>query len=211
MKRSQAIRLTAAGALAAVTFTLALLHLIALAMGGELKVGGLRLAVVASGYDRRAEQQVATRNPDLANLAEAERLSRLAIAQFPYDTSAWLRIAYIDGIRNLGLSKAGVAALSRSYDLVAVDPLLAPWRIHFALENWGNLPAALRISAESEARSLSADGGGRSKLQAALAAVSNPETTPVAQKWLERYVISPSRVEQAAHENAAKHDGLLKN
>ncbi len=211
MKRPQVIWLIAAGAMAAISFTLALLHLTALTMGGELKVGALRLAVVASGYDRRAEQLVAMRNPSLASLAEAERLSRLAIAQFPYDTSAWLRIAYIDGIRNLGLSKTGVDALARSYDLVAVDPLLAPWRIHFALENWHNVPQTLRFSVESEARSLSADGAGRSKLLPALEAVDNPETLPLAQNWIQRYVAVPSHLEQAAHEISAKPNGLLTN
>lgn len=211
MRQIQAIRLFVVGALTALTFTAALLHLVALAMGGELKLGGMRLAVMASGYDRRAEQMAATRDPSLANLAEAERLSRLAIAQFPYDTSAWLRIAFIDQIRNLGLSKTGVDALSRSYDLVAVDPLLAPWRIHFALENWHNLPNTLQISVENEARSLSAHGAGRSKLQPALDAVRNPETAALAQNWIQRYVVSPSRVEQAAHEISAARTRLLKN
>ena len=201
----------AAGGLAAASFILALLHLVALVGGGEVQVAGNRLAVVGAGYDQKAEELLAMRNPPLDNLALSEKLSRLAIAEFPYDTSAWLRIAYIDQFRNSGLSRVGVDALSRSYDLVAVDPLLAAWRVHFALENWRNLPNTLRKSVETEARALSSEGRGRAKLQAALEAVGNPEVAPLVQMWMSRYVINASRTEQAARENSATDNALLKN
>lgn len=204
MTRAQSTQIALVGGLAAVTFLAALLSLVALTTGGEVRIAGLRLASVGIGYDRKAEQLMASRAPSVADMAESERLSRLAIAEFPYDTSAWLRISFIDQARNLSLTKVGVNALARSYDLVGVDPILAAWRIHFALENWPNLPNNIRNSVEDEARSMSLEDGGRRKLRAALEAVRNPDVAPLAQQWIYRYVVTPSHIEQATGESGAR-------
>lgn len=196
-----------AGGLAGVTFVLALLHLIALTAGGEVRIASWRIAAIAAGYDRRAEDLVAPRKPTVADLAASERLSRLALGEFPYDTSSWLRIAYIDQLRHGDLSPVGVAAFARSYDLIAVDPALAPWRIRFALENWSKIPKELKKAVREEAGALSTHGRGRGKLKAALAAVQDRNSAVMVTLWRQRYVIDPTHIEHSTPENAASRAG----
>lgn len=197
------------GALAAVAFALALMHLVALTNGGAFQVGDLRLAVIAAGYDRGAEKLLVAPQPAASDLRVSEKLTRLAIAEFPYDTSAWLRLAYINQLPGGRLSEPGVAALAQSYNLVAIDPGAGPWRIHFALEHWPELPKNIKNSVRDEARAMSPDGKGRLKLAAALRAVKNPHSTAIAALWLERYVVQPSRDEHKAPEKEAVRRPLL--
>lgn len=193
--------------LAAITGALALLYLVALTAGGEVSIGTLPIAKVGAGYDRKAESLLSPQRPSPSALTEAERLSRLALREFPYDTSSWIRIAYIDHLRHGDLSPAGWAAFARSYDLVAVDPRFGPWRVHFALEHWDKIPNSLKKSVREEARALSTNGRGRAKLKAALAAVKNPDSSVMVTLWRQRYVIDASRIEHKPPEKTARRAG----
>ncbi|WP_340645148.1 hypothetical protein [Phenylobacterium sp.] len=207
MSLKRSIPVAIAGSLAGVAFVLALLHLIALTSGGEVRIATWRIAAIAAGYDRKADDLVSPRKPSAVDLDTAERLGNLALREFPYDTSSWLRIAYIDQLRHGGLSPAGVAALVRSYDLIAVDPTLAPWRIRLVLENWSKIPNNLKKAAREEAKTLSTHGRGRAKLKTALAAVKNPQSAVMVTLWRQRYVIEASRIEHRSPEKAVSRVG----
>ncbi|MFZ3007516.1 MAG: hypothetical protein WA047_15220 [Phenylobacterium sp.] len=190
---------------------MALLHLIALLGGGAAKIGGLRFAVIGAGYSREGERLLAPDIPSSAAMDRAEQLSQLALDEFPYDTSSWTRLAYIDRLRHGHLTQTGASALARSYDLVAVDPNIGAWRVHFALENWDKLPKSLKESAREEAEAMATDGSGKVKLRAALKAVRAPVGATLAALWLQRYVANPSYPEHSTPEKAAKPGSLLKD
>lgn len=197
--------------LSAVAFLLALLHLIALIGGGAAQVGGVRFASIGAGYSREAERLLTPRTPSSAAMDRAEHLSQLALDEFPYDTSSWTRLAYIDRLRHGHLTQTGTSALTRSYDLVAVDPNIGAWRVHFALENWDKLPKSLKELAREEAKAMATDGSGKVKLRAALKAVRAPVGATLAALWLQRYVANPSYPEHSTPEKAAKPGSLLKD
>lgn len=198
------IRVTIAALLSGAAFSLALLHLIALTAGGAAQIGALRLAVIGAGYDREAERLLASQKPPEAAIERAEQITQLALDEFAYDTSAWTRLAYIDRLRHGHLTPTGASALARSYDLVAVDPNVGAWRVHFALENWDKLPKSLKESAREEAKAMATDGGGKVKLRAALKAVKAPVGATLAALWLQRYVVNPSPSEHRAPQKAAQ-------
>lgn len=178
--KAATVRLTAMGALAAATALASTWALVALNTGGEAPP--MR---IAAGYDRKAEPlldgEALLRQ---TNRAEAARLSRAAIAQFPYDTSAWLRLAYVDSLDHGGLTPAGVALLKRSYDLVAVDPEVGLWRIRFALENSQALSPDLRASVRKEASALWKNN--RGPLHEMAPAIINPAGRLSLALWLQR-------------------------
>ena len=209
MRIGQTSKVAIVGALAGLAFALSLLHLAALLSGGELRAGTWRVAVVAAGYDRRAEQVLAAPRPSAGAVSQSKRLTELALREFPYDTSAWLRLAYIDRLQNGRMTTQGIAAFTRSYDLVAVDPQFAAWRIHFALENWTNLPSELKAMVKLEASTLSTDSIGRDKITPALRSVRDPIGAALASLWLERYVTLPAQLEQRAAEKSAQKQRLL--
>lgn len=203
------IRVTVAALLSAAAFLMALLHLVALTGGGAAQIGLLRLAVIGAGYDREAERLLASRKPSRAATDRAEQLTHLALDEFPYDTSSWTRLAYIDRLRHGRLTQTGASALARSYDLVAIDPNVGAWRIHFALENWDKLPKSLKKSVREEAKAMATDGNGKVKLRAALDAVKAPTGATLAALWLQRYVASPSPSEHRAPEKVGEARSLL--
>jgi hypothetical protein len=127
---------------------------------------------------------MATMRPQ--GLQAAQRLSRLAIAQNPYDTSAWLRIASADALLNGRLTTTGVTALSRSYDLVGIDPYVATWRTAFALEHWHELPAEVKADARSEAMAVGRPWTHRRQMLRALNSVRNPKGRMTAAIWAAR-------------------------
>lgn len=147
-------RLGALIALPAFCAVLSLLGLFALRGGGRVEVASTTLLEVAAGYDRQATEDLNSGHPSPATLAHAAAFSRAAIAQFPYDTRAWARLAYIDQLEHRRLTPAGVAALQKSYDLVGIDPDIGLWRIRFALENSQAIPRSLRASVREEVTAL---------------------------------------------------------
>lgn len=151
------------------------LALVALNGGGAMRLGSIELLPIAAGYDRRATQLTLGAPPPAGPLrAEAFAKSRAAIAQFPYDTSAWLRLAYLGQDAAGRLTPEGLAALSRSYDLVAVDPDFALWRIGYALEHSQDLPKPLRALVRQEAAALWTQPGMRGRLRDLQAQLRNP-------------------------------------
>jgi hypothetical protein len=119
------------------------------------------------------------------NRMEAARLSRAAIAEFPYDTSAWLRLAYVDSLDHGGLSPAGIALLKRSYDLVAIDPEVGLWRIRFALENSQALSPDLRASVRNETSGLWKNWDDRAALHEMARSIINPAGRLSLALWLQ--------------------------
>jgi hypothetical protein len=150
--------------LAGATLLAALLCLWALEGGGESAPG----VAVAVGYDRAADPAVSK-----SDWADAVRLSRAAVRRYPYDISAWMRIAFVQ-------SKAGPmgpeakAAIQKSYDLVAYDPDLAYWRVGFCLEHWSELTPEIRKAVSSEVHTVGADAGHRGKLIQVMRSVRDP-------------------------------------
>lgn len=185
--RASAWRLPGLSLLAAATFGGSLVCLIALENGGEVRVGPLPLAKIAAGYDRQAEPLLAAPVvPPPAVRRQAAALSRKAIAQFPYDITAWLQLAYVDALDHGGLTPAGLADLKRSYDLVAVDSELGFWRIRFALENSQALTPELRASVRREATAMCVNPNHKSELRKMVPTIRNPAGRLSLALWLNR-------------------------
>ena len=131
---AQACKLAALGAFAAATIVFASVLLWALNDGGEARLPiGLGVKI-AAGSDRMAEALLRPIAPSARSQKLARALSLASIHQYPYDTSAWLRIAYIDRLSHSALTPAGINALKLSYDLVGADPDVGQWRVRFCWE-----------------------------------------------------------------------------
>lgn len=181
---ARSLRIGLAAGLAVATTALAILCLVALNAGGEARLGPLRLMKLAAGYARPAERLLADPAPPPDAVAQAERLSRQALAQFPYDNSSWLRLAYADRLRHGGLTPQGVALLRRSYDLAPIDIYAGAWRISFVLENSQSIPRDIRQSARREFRALWRDYTRRGELLQMARTVRNPAGRLSAALWL---------------------------
>jgi hypothetical protein len=187
MKRMAPARPAALAALAALTFLTSLTCLVALKSGGEARLGPMVLLRLAAGYDRRAEALLA--GPALLrpkSRQQAATLSQAAIEQYPYDTSAWLRLAYVDALAHGGLTAAGLANIKQSYDLVAVDSYVGLWRVRFALENSQTLTPDVRQSVRNEVSALWRNGENRGPLHEMAGAIGNPAGRLSLALWLNR-------------------------
>jgi hypothetical protein len=133
---------------------------------------------LATGEGRRADLALGATPPDLAVGAQtAARASMLA----PYDSSARLRLAYIDALDG-NLGPEGVKALELSYELLPFDHYVAAWRVRFALDHWDQLTPTLRARVESEAFAF-AKTTRRSEMIAALSSVRSPVGVVPATFW----------------------------
>lgn len=180
-------RLIAASGLAFAVLAASIVGLVALQAGGEARVGPIRLMRIAAGYDRRAEPMLAgPAIPPPATRRRASALSRAAIAQFPYDLGAWLRLAYVDDLDHGGLTAAGLFDLKRSYDLIAVDSELGFWRVRFALENSQALTPELRTSVRHEVTAMCQNPNHRVQLQKTVPTIQNPAGRLSLALWLNR-------------------------
>jgi hypothetical protein len=187
MKSNRTLWLAGFGTLAGATFLLSAVALWALNGGGQAQLGSLALMKLAAGYDRRAEPILAPAHAPPPRLRrQAAALSQAATAQFPYDTGAWLRLAYVDALDHGGLTSDGLKFLKRSYDLVAIDPQLGPWRVRFALENSQALTPELRAAARTETSALWKNGENREKLTQLATTIHNPAGRLSAALWLNR-------------------------
>jgi len=176
------LKLAAASVLAAATVLGSVGALVALNAGGAVQIGSWRPLALAAGYDRAADALLERGRP--GDLPRVDTLSRRAIAQHPYDIGAWLRIAYADGLGHRALTPKGIAALRRSYDLVAYDPDEASWRIAFALQHWTELPADLRAEVKAEAMAVGASWRHRARIVEVLRGVTNPAGRVTAALWV---------------------------
>jgi hypothetical protein len=187
MNARQAWRRPAVAVLAGATLVSSISGLVALQSGGEARLGAAPLMKIAAGYDRRAMPLLAgPAIPSPRDRREALRLSRGAIAQFPYDNGAWLRLAYVDYLDHGGLTPAGLADLKRSYDLIAVDSELGFWRVRFAMENSQALTAELRTSVHREVAAMWLNPNHRAELKQAMPTIQNPAGRLSLALWLNR-------------------------
>lgn len=185
MRAPRQLRLAALALLVGTTGISSILGLVALNSGGEAQLGGISLLRIAAGYDRAAEPLLRGRALlSQRSRREASALSRAAIRQFPYDTSAWLRLAYVDYLDNGRLTPAGLNDLTRSYDLVAIDPFVGLWRVRFALENSQALSPALRSSVRAETFALWRNEENQQALRELASSISNPAGRLSAALWL---------------------------
>lgn len=181
MTLARNMRVAAAATLASATVLLSVLSLVALNTGGAAPA-----MHIAMGYDRAAETLLDTPHPTPVARADAARLSHAALKQFPYDTSPWLRLAYIDWLQNGRLTPTGLAMLKRSYDLIAVDPDVGEWRIRFALENSQSLSKDLRAAVRNEVLALMTNGKTRGELKQIQPTIQNPAGRLSLALWLSR-------------------------
>ncbi|WP_269714840.1 O-antigen ligase family protein [Caulobacter sp. NIBR2454] len=151
---------------------------------GALRLGSINLLQLSIGHDRAAERAL-----EAGRLDDADAASRRALAIAPYDTPAWLRMAYIDRARRGGLSAEGVEWFERSYDLAALDPDVALWRIRFGLENWTRLTPEARAAVQEEADVLLKDSAHRPYITEDLRSISTPTGQMVAAFWLNQIAV----------------------
>jgi len=137
--------------------------------------------VLAAGLDRRAE--ALAKRGGSENLDAAVAASQEALKHSPYDTTALLRLAFIDVQRDEELGPEGVDALRESYRRVPFDRTVSLWRIQFALEVWDRLPIDLRRSVQAEVFTTASEAGHRWPLMTRFENVRNPAGRVVANLW----------------------------
>jgi hypothetical protein len=136
---------------------------------------------LALGQSRSIDAALAESPPNLSAAAEA---NRRIVALAPYDSSARLRVAYIDSLDGK-LGDEGLAALALSYQLLPFDQYVSTWRIGFALNHWGDLTPEIRRAVEAETFAF-AQTGRRRELLTTLAAVNSPIGVVPAAFWAKR-------------------------
>jgi hypothetical protein len=154
----------------------------ALSDSGAARIGPVTVLKTARGQNLLAERALSEPAPDWA---AAEAASREALSIYPYSTAAWLRLAYIDFLRDGALSEAGAKWVETSYDLLAYDQYVAQWRVGFCLLNWEALSPAVQRAVEAEAlafgRTNRAD-----RMLAVLRAASTPAAKAAAESWIKK-------------------------
>lgn len=173
-------RITAA-ILALLTLSSALIVWNALS-NGETPLPGAPPFQLAAGENRLADRLL-DGHPGAAEFTRARIASKAALREAPYDTSALLRLAYIDQLQNGTLGGGGVEALRQSYERVRFDRAVGFWRIRFALENWQDIPLDLRLKVQQEVFVLASDPGHRWPLRFAFDKIHNPYGAIVASFW----------------------------
>jgi hypothetical protein len=187
MRWGRPVRLALFCTLAASCAISSVLTLVSLNAGGGISLAGFDLLPVAAGYDRRARADLNGATPPGPEARrDAAIRSRAALAQFPYDTGAYLHLAFLETAGDTLLTPRGLAALQRSYDLVAVDPDFAVWRVGFALEHSQALPKALRATVRQEVAALWTNPRDRSQLIALQRELRNPAGRLSLALWINR-------------------------
>jgi O-antigen ligase len=164
--------------------------LYALQVGGEARVGGVRLMGLASGYDRQADRLLADGHTAPA-LAQARLASQRALQASPHDVSAQLRLAYIDSLGPRGLTPQGAAMVERSYALSPLDQAVGVWRIRFALTYWEQLSPKTQTMARAEFDALRSTRSHRKALLRVLREIPAGQGAMVAQFWIARVNRTP--------------------
>jgi hypothetical protein len=175
------------GGFAVLTGALAVLAWVSLQFGPP-RLAGMDILPLAAGFDHQASRLMSS-SP--AALDAARTASLRAFTLSPYDTSAALRLAYIDVLQNGRLTAAGAAHLTKSYQRVPLDQAVALWRIRFALENWSSIDPATRVLVRGEFDALLSTGLHRRALLNMLAQVGSSSGRWVASFWASRISITP--------------------
>jgi O-antigen ligase len=164
--------------------------LVSLTAGGGIPLGPVTIAPMAAGYDRAATKGLETARAPAA-LDRAETLSRKAIALSPYDTSAMLRLAYIDTLRHGRLTAEGAEQFALSYERAPLDQAVASWRIKFALESWSQLTPQTQAAVRREFEALVQTRSHRQILLDLLGDIRQGPGAYVAKFWLVRVQREP--------------------
>lgn len=103
---------------------------------------------LAQTHEARATQfaKSATR----ADLDKARTETVLALRQAPANSTAWLRLAYLDSVSPEGFGARANTALSRSFSVAPYGPDDTAWRLAFAFNHWSALTVANRRLALEE-------------------------------------------------------------
>jgi len=158
---------------------------------------------LTQGYDAAAYRRMSG-HPSAADISAATLLSKDALRLSPYATAARLRLVYIDTVAHHRLTSEGAAAYALSYDLVPIDPDVAPWRIRFGLEHWSDLPTETRQDVYNEAKSLDGVISHEINVRNVLNSVKNPAGRLAAAFWIKSWTRPQSHVRAVAPTNAAE-------
>jgi hypothetical protein len=183
------LRVAALGALAAVTLGLSLISLLALNFGGGGGLGPWSWEISA-GYAKHAQDLASAFGRDHQALEAAAAANRRAIALYPYDVGAWLRLADLDVKQHGALTSNGRSAVDSSYQAISIDPALALWRLKFCLNHWDAVTPHTRRAARNEFLALASSGRHRAGLRQLLESVSNPAGRLTAALWEQTMVSS---------------------
>lgn len=108
------------------------------------------LVTAGAAYAQAAEvSRDETRGP---RLAEAERRLTVATHAEPLNGEAWIQLAYVHGLRDIGPSPRLQAALRRSYEVNPFNPRGGAWRLKVMGAYWPLMAPDLRRAAAEEAR-----------------------------------------------------------
>jgi hypothetical protein len=179
----QKVLMGCCGLLASTTLLSAGAATVALANGGEARIAGLVVWRSAVGASLAAERLLRSPEPPMARNRQVEALTRKALSMAPTRTGDWLRLAYLDVLRNNRMTPAGVDALARSYDLTALDQTYALWRICFALDHWVDLPEPLQGAVKNEAFVMARSPQHTALTRKALSGLQTPTGRLVAAFW----------------------------
>ena len=96
----------------------------------------------ANYYTIIADKALAVRP---ANLALAEEATLAILQKNNHDVTSWNRLAYLDLAANRQLTREGLAALYKSYEISPYGDLqVMAWRVEFASNHWSSLPTDLK-------------------------------------------------------------------
>nr|GGI01838.1 hypothetical protein GCM10011355_33420 [Aquisalinus luteolus] len=97
------------------------------------------------GYEALAEAALARQPLEPADLDLARTASLKTLSLDPDNVSAWNRLAYIDLADDGRLSRDGMAAIYKSYEVSPYgNPQVMTWRVDFATRAWSSLPDDIR-------------------------------------------------------------------
>ncbi|GGD12966.1 hypothetical protein [Aquisalinus flavus] len=97
------------------------------------------------GYEALAQAALARQPLAPADLDLARTASLKTLSLDPGNVSAWNRLAYIDLADDGRLSRDGMAAIYKSYEVSPYgNPQVMMWRVDFATRSWTSLPDDIR-------------------------------------------------------------------
>jgi len=114
----------------------------------------------------------------------AKQLANSALSIAAYNTTARLRLAYIDFREHGRLTATGEHELARSYDLAPYDAFAASWRVKFALDHWSDLTPATRAAVHSEAVAFLKSGSQVANMRNTLNSIRSDDGQLTAAIWL---------------------------
>ncbi len=103
---------------------------------------------LAQTHEARATRFAGSATPSDLDRARTETV--LTLRQAPANSTAWLRLAYLDSASPGGFGARANTALSRSYSVAPYGPDDTAWRLAFAFNHWSALTVSNRKQALEE-------------------------------------------------------------